>query len=91
MILQKQLNLNLELNRKRKNMAKIEKPKWKINIEKEIETMRVEMSILIKIERNKYLKTRKTKKLMRKYKITSANDIPSIKEELKDKVKVKAQ
>ena len=91
MILQKQLNLNLELNRKRKNMAKIEKPKWKINIEKEIETMRVEMSILIKIERNKYLKTRKTKKLMRKYKITSANDIPSIKEELKEKVKVKAQ
>ena len=91
MILQKQLNLNLELNRKSKNMAKIEKPKWKINIEKEIETMRVEMSILIKIERNKYLKTRKTKKLMRKYKITSANDIPSIKEELKEKVKVKAQ
>ena len=91
MILQKQLNLNLELNRKRKNMAKIEKPKWKINIEKEIETMRVEMLILIKIERNKYLKTRKTKKLMRKYKITSANDIPSIKEELKEKVKVKAQ
>ena len=91
MILQKQLNLNLELNRKRKNMAKIEKPKWKINIEKEIETMRVEMSILIKRERNKYLKTRKTKKLMRKYKITSANDIPSIKEELKEKVKVKAQ
>ena len=41
MPVEKQLNLYLELNQKR--MEKLDKnkiPKWKINIEKEIETMR---------------------------------------------------
>ena len=55
MFVQKQLNLNLELNRKRKeSLTKIKKkPKWKINIEKKIETMSGEMLILSEIERNK--------------------------------------
>ena len=52
--------------------------------------MRGEMSILIKIERNKDSKARKARKVIRKYKITSVNDIPSINEELKQKMKVKA-
>ena len=66
---------------------KNKKPKWKINIEKETETMRGEMLILSEIERNKDPKTRKARKVIRKYKITSANDIPSIKEELKQKMR----
>ena len=49
------------------------------------------MSILIEIERNKDPKTRKARKDVRKYKITSANDIPSTKEKLKQKMQVKAQ
>ena len=53
--------------------------------------MRRQMSILSEIDRNKVLKTRKVRKVIRKYKITSDNDIPSIKEELKQKMKVKAQ
>ena len=52
--------------------------------------MRGEMSILSKIERNKDPKTRKARKVIRKYKITSAIDIPSIKEKLKQKIQVKA-
>ena len=52
-----------------------QKPKWNINIEKEIETMAGEMSILSEIERNKDLKTRKARKVIGKYKITSVNDI----------------
>ena len=49
MLVHKQLNLNLELNRKRtENLIKIKKPTWKINIGKEIETMRGEMLILTK-------------------------------------------
>ena len=92
MLVQKQFNLNLELNRKRKeNLAKIKKTNWKINIENEIETMRGEMSILSKIERNKDPKTRKARKLIGKYKITNAIDIPNIKEELKQKIQVKAR
>ena len=73
MLVQKQL----ELKQKRKP-DKNKKPKWKINIEKEIETMRGDMSILSEIERNKVPKTRKARKVIRKYKITNAVDIPSI-------------
>ena len=72
MLVQKQL----ELKQKRKP-DKNKKPKWKINIEKEIETMR-DMSILSETERNKVPKTRKARKVIRKYKITNAVDIPSI-------------
>ena len=58
---------------------KNQKPKWKINIEKEIETMRREMLILSETERNKDPKRRKARKVIRIYKITNAIGIPSIK------------
>ena len=78
--MQNQLNLNLELNRKRKKkLDKSQKPKWKINVEKEIETMRGEMSKLSEIERNKDLRTGKSRKFIRKYKITNAINISSVK------------
>ena len=47
--------------------------------------MRGEMSIISEIERDKDQKTRKARGVIRKYKITNANDIPSIKEEPKQK------
>ena len=53
--------------------------------------MRGEMSILSEIGRNKDPKTRKARNVIRKYKITNVIDIPSIKEELKQKIQVKAQ
>ena len=65
--------------KKTRKSDKSEKPKWKINIEQEVDKMRGEMSILSEIERSKDPKTRKARKVIRKYKITSANDIPSIK------------
>ena len=49
------------------------------------------MSMLSEIERNKDSKTRKARKVIRKYKITNATANPSIKEELKQKIQVKAQ
>ena len=57
--------------KKKRKPDKNKKPKWKIiNIEKKIETMRGEMSILSEIERNKDPKTRKARKVIRKYKVT---------------------
>ena len=53
--------------------------------------MRGQMSIISEIEQNKDPKTKKARKFMRKYKITSVIDIPSIKKELKQKMQVKAQ
>ena len=54
--------------------------------------MRGEISILSEIERNKdskKKKKRKAGKVIKKHKITSANDIPGIKEELKQKMQLK--
>ena len=82
--------LGVKPKKKRKH-GKNKKPKWKINIEKEIETMKGEMSILSEIERNKDPQTRKARKVIRKYKIRSVNDIPSIKQDLKQKLQVNAQ
>ena len=53
--------------------------------------MRGEMSILSEIKWNKDPKTRKARKDIRKYNITSANDIPSNKEKLKEKNASKTQ
>ena len=49
------------------------------------------MTIFSNIERKKEPKTRKTRKVIRKYEITSASHIPSIKEELKQKMQIKIQ
>ena len=57
MLVQKQLNL-------KENLIKIKKPKWEVNIEKEIKTTRGEMSMLSEIERNKDPKTRKARKFI---------------------------
>ena len=46
--------------------------------------------ILREIERNKDPKTRKAKKFIRKYQMANAIDIPSIKEELKQTIQLKA-
>ena len=53
--------------------------------------MRGEMSILSGTERNKDPKTRKARKVIRKYKITNAINIPSIRVELEQEIQVKAQ
>ena len=79
--------LEAKTKNKRKT-GKNKKRKWKINIEKEIETMRGEMLILGQIEMNKDPKVRKARKVIKKHKITKVIDIPSIKEELKQKIQV---
>ena len=49
--------------KKKRKPDKNKKPKWKTNIEKKIENMRGEMSVLSEIQRNKDSKTRKTRKV----------------------------
>ena len=84
MLLQKtvEYKLGVKLKKKWKPEEKKKKSRWKINTEKEIETMRGEMSIVNDIKRNKDPDTRKARKVIRKYSVTRDN-IPRIKEELK--------
>ena len=76
--------LRVKLKEKRKP-GKYKIPKWQTNVEEEIQRMRREMSILSEKKIDKDPKARKARKDIRKYKITSDNDIPNIKEELKEK------
>ena len=73
MLLQKQLNLYLELKRKRKeNLTKTKSQSGELILKMKLKRWE---------ERCQYLA--KARKVISKYKITSAIDIPSIKEELK--------
>ena len=82
--------LGIKQKKKRKpNLNK--KPRWQTKIEKEIENMRSEISILTEIENGNNPKTRKSRKLKRKFKIKDPREIPSLKEELKQKMQAKAQ
>ena len=70
--------------KKKRKPDKSKKTKWKI--EKKNEMIRGDMSMLGEIEKNKEPKTRKARKVIRKYKIRNVIDIPSIKEQLKQKI-----
>ena len=68
-----------------------DKPRWKARIEKEIERMRGEISILDELSKSKPVKSRRSRITKNKYNIKSKDDIPPLKEMLKQKIQVKAQ
>ena len=80
------VNPKTKNNRKPKtNICK--KPKWKEKIEREIENFRGEISILDELSKGVAVKTRKTRKVIRKYKLSpEQTKIPEIKETLKQKI-----
>ena len=78
-------------SRKKKTKRKPSKAKWQVKIEKEIENFRREISILEELQKDSGEKSGKARKVIRKYKILSKEQIPTIKEEPKQKLQVKAQ
>ena len=81
----------ITIKRRSKGSRGINKSKWQLKLEKEIELFRKELSLLDEIQKDKILRSGKAKKVVRKYKIESKTQIPCIKEELKQKLQVKAQ
>jgi len=81
----------MKLQKKRRNTRGTNKPKWQLKIEKEIEAFRREISLCEELQKDKEIRSGNAKKITRKYKIVSKSQIPSIKEELKQKLQVKAQ
>lgn len=80
-------------NRRKRSKTKRQippKPKWKKRIEKEIENFRKEISILEELQKST-IKSRKARQVIRKYRVENKDQIPAIKEELKQKLQVKAQ
>ena len=77
--------------RKQNSVRKPNKPKWQVKIDKEIENLRKEISLLEELQKDKEIRSGKARKVIRKYRIESNDKIPAIKEELKQKLQVKAQ
>ena len=77
--------------RKQNSVRKPNKPKWQVKIDKEIENLRKEISLLEELQKDKEIRSGKARKVIRKYRIESNDKIPAIKEELKQRVQVKAQ
>ena len=73
-----EFKLRVKPKKKRKPGKNKKKTRWKFIIEMEIKTMRGQVLILSETERNKDPKTRKARMVIRKYKITSAINIPTI-------------
>ncbi|XP_065067405.1 uncharacterized protein LOC135692976 [Rhopilema esculentum] len=77
--------------RKKRIVCKPSKPKWQVKIDKEIENHKKEISLLEELQKDKEIKSGKARKVLRKYKIKSKDQVPAIQEELKQKLQVKAQ
>ena len=77
--------------RKQNSVRKPNKPKWQVKLDKEIKNFRKEISLPEEPQKDKEIRSGKAKKVIRKYKIESNDKIPTIKEELKQKLQVKAQ
>ena len=75
----------------KKNYQVNKPPKWKVKIQKEIDLLRAEISILNEVSKGANLKTRKLRKIKRKYKISDEKALLSTKESLKQRTQVKAQ
>ena len=72
----------------KKNIHK--KPRWREKIDKEIECLRGELSILTELQRGVNVKGRSAKKLKRKYQLNEGNTL-EVKETIKQKVQLKTQ
>ena len=69
--------------RKQNSVRKPNKPKWQVKIDKEIENLRKEISLLVELQLDKEIRSGKARKVVRKHRIESNDNIPAIKEELK--------
>ena len=83
------IGLKVKKNSKPKHHNK--PPKWKQKLQKEIEALRAELSILDEISKGTVVKTRKSKRLKQKHKIKDKVTLDSAKEKIKQVMQLKAQ
>ena len=70
---------------------KNQKPNWHRKIEKEINCLRHDLSILTEIKNDKYSKIKKKQQLFKRHNINNLTNVPIIIENLKQKIQVEAQ
>ena len=73
------------------NRRKHKQPLWKTKIEKEINEIRREVAILDGLLRGVKVKSKKLNKMKKKYAMKKREDVPPLKETLKQKIQLEAQ
>ena len=82
----------MDVKTKKKKSKHADKPsKWKVKIQKEIDALQAELSILDEISKGTAVKTRKARKVRNRYNVTDENSLLTAKETLKQKIQVKFQ
>ena len=76
---------------KKRNLKTRPEPKWKARIRREIESMRGELSIITEVEKGNDVKTRRGRKIRKKYNFNDKNSLLTAKEILKQKISLKSQ
>ena len=76
--------------KKKKSKHTNKPPKWKVKIQKEIDALRAELSILDEISKGTTVKTRKAIKIRNRNNASDENSVLTAKETLKQKIQVKA-
>ena len=74
-------------NKKKRHKA----PAWKEKIQREINAMRSELSVIEEIGRGTIVRTKQGRKVVRKYKLKDNKDVKEAREVLKQKIQLKAQ
>ena len=77
--------------KKKKSKHTNKPPKRKVKIQKEIDALLVELSILDEISKGTAVKTKKARKVRNRNNVTDENSLLTAKETLKQNIQVKAQ
>ena len=85
------VSLGVKTRKKSKRSYVNKAPKWKRKLQSEIDSLRAEISILDELSRGVQVKTRKARKLKRELKIVDTPSLDIAKENLKQKMQLKAQ
>ena len=83
-----QLGIKIKKSKKRNTHKP---PKWKIKIQKEIDSLRAEISILDEIMKGTNVKTRKARNIRKKHNITNIATLATAKESVMQRMQLKAQ
>jgi len=75
----------------KKKQGKQKQPKWKADIEKDIQRKRGDLAALIEMENELLHNQRKIRQMRKRYIIKKTDDIPEAKEKLKQQIQAKAQ
>ena len=84
-------NIGVKIKKGNRSKHHNQPPKWKRKLQKEIDSLRAEISILDEISKGTHVKTKKSKILVKKHNIIDTSSLDNAKEKTKQIMQLKAQ